>query len=85
MSIFSQDVFERAVKTFAQTLVAFFVGNVTILNANWVQILSVAGTAALISILTSLASSTLGGGPSASTAHGVRSLAKQNEELHRTL
>lgn len=78
MSVFSQDVFERAIKTFAQALLAFFVGNMTILNVNWPQILAVAGTAALVSVLTSLAGATFGGADSASAAHGVRQLAKRN-------
>lgn len=68
------DVFERAVKTFAQALLACFVGNVTILNADWAQTLAVAGTAALISVLTSLATATFSGtdSPSMVKAPGAR-------------
>lgn len=51
---------ERAVKTFAQSLVALFVAGVTILTIDWQQALAVAGTAALVSVLTSIASTRLG-------------------------
>lgn len=53
-------VAERAVKTFAEALVALFVAGITILNIDWVQALSVAGTAALVSVLTSIASVPVG-------------------------
>ena len=43
---------ERAVKTFAQSLVALFAEGVTILNIDWQQGLAVAATAALVSVLT---------------------------------
>ena len=51
---------ERAVKTFAQSLVALFAAGVTILNIDWQQGLAVAATAALVSVLTSIASVRLG-------------------------
>lgn len=51
---------ERAVKTFAQSLVALFAAGVTILNIDWQQGLAVAATAALVSVLTSVASVRLG-------------------------
>ena len=51
---------ERAVKTFAQSLVALFVAGVTILNIDWQQGLAVAATAAVVSVLTSVASVRLG-------------------------
>lgn len=47
---------ERAVKTFAQVLVAMFTVGVTVLSVDWVDALAVSGTAALVSILTSVAS-----------------------------
>lgn len=53
-------VAERAIKTFAQSLVALFIGGVTILTIDWQQALAVAGTAAVVSVLTSLASTRLG-------------------------
>jgi hypothetical protein len=57
---------ERAVKTFAQALVALFVAGVTVLNVDWQQALAVSATAALVSVLTSIASVRLGSfeGPS---------------------
>ena len=51
---------ERAVKTFAQALVALFVAGVTVLTIDWQQGLAVAATAALVSILTSIASARIG-------------------------
>ena len=51
---------ERAVKTFAQSLVALFVAGVTVLTLDWQQALAVSATAALVSILTSVASLRLG-------------------------
>jgi hypothetical protein len=57
---------ERAVKTFAQALVALLVAGVTVLTIDWQQGLAVAGTAAVVSVLTSVASVRLGSfeGPS---------------------
>jgi hypothetical protein len=57
---------ERAVKTFAQTLVAL-IGTtaVTIVDLDWMQMLGVSATATLLSVLTSLASANFGStGPS---------------------
>lgn len=51
---------ERAVKTFAQSLVALFVAGVTVLTIDWQQALAVAATAAVVSVLTSVASVRLG-------------------------
>ena len=48
-------VLERGVKTFAQSLIASFGVGVTLLNADWVGVLAVAGTATFLSVLTSLA------------------------------
>lgn len=64
MSIFSRAFIvaagERALKTFAQALVAVFAAGVTILDIDWMQSIAVAGTAALLSILTSVASNNVG-------------------------
>ena len=51
---------ERAVKTFAQSLVALFVAGVTVLTIDWQQALAVSATAAVVSVLTSIASVRLG-------------------------
>jgi len=55
---------ERAVKTAAQAAVALIgTGAVGITSLDWVQIASIAATAAVVSILTSLASDRLGSQP----------------------
>jgi len=63
---FGLAVLERALKTFAQALIAVFAaGAVTVLDVNWNQALAVSGTAALISVLTSIVSANIGNsGPS---------------------
>lgn len=53
---FYQDLAERAVKTFAQALLGVFVAGVTIMSVDWVDALAIGATAALISVLTSVAS-----------------------------
>lgn len=58
---------ERAVKTFVQTLVALLGTNeMGVITVDWAQALSVAGSATLLSFLTSLASANFGSttGPS---------------------
>lgn len=59
---------ERAVKTFAQALVAVFLGDsaLSVISVDWTSAGAVAGTAALVSVLTSVASGTVGpeGSPS---------------------
>ena len=60
---------ERAVKTFAQTLIALIgTGAVGIMDLDWAQMLSVSATATLLSILTSIASSNFGAHPGPSLA-----------------
>ena len=55
--LFLQAMLERALKTFAQTLLALFTGNQTnVLNVNWGQSLAVAASAALFSVLSSVIS-----------------------------
>lgn len=60
------DTAERAIKTIAQTLVALLTadGAFDLLSVDWGQMLSIAGLAGVISILTSIASA--GSGNSAS-------------------
>lgn len=51
------DATERAAKTFAQALLSvFIVSGVTVLNADWLTALATAGTAVLVSVLTSIVS-----------------------------
>ena len=56
---------ERSIKTFAQTLAALLVADGTgLLDSQWVPRLSVAGMAALVSVLTSIGSDSItGNGP----------------------
>jgi len=59
--LFWQSTLERAVKTFAQTLVALLsVNGIGLVDAPWVTALSAAGMAALLSVLTSIASERVG-------------------------
>ncbi len=61
-------LFERAIKTFAQALAALLVADGTgILETNWGDNLSVSGMAALVSVLTTVAS-----GVATGTASAVR-------------
>lgn len=53
---FWQDTAERAIKTAAQAILAVFVAGVTILSVDWVDTLAIGATAALVSVLTSIAS-----------------------------
>jgi hypothetical protein len=57
---------ERSAKTFCQTAAALLTGTVTgLLDVDWVQLASVSGLAALVSVLTSVASGAVtGDGPS---------------------
>lgn len=56
-----KDIAERAVKTFAQSLVAVGLAGATdLLSVDWVNALSIAGLATLVSVLTSIASSKIG-------------------------
>ena len=48
-------VLERAVKTFAQALLAVLTTGTVVWDLDWVQALGIAGTAVLISVLTSIA------------------------------
>jgi len=56
--LFWKDAAERAVKTFAQTLVSLLTaaGLTTVLAVNWPLFLGTAALAALVSVLTSVAS-----------------------------
>jgi hypothetical protein len=52
---------ERAVKTFAQTLLAVLTaGHVGLLDVPWSAVLSAAGLAALLSVLTSVSTANIG-------------------------
>lgn len=57
---FWTDTAERAVKTFAQSLLAVFTAGVTIISVDWREALAIGATAALVSVLTSVASTSNG-------------------------
>lgn len=50
----AKDIIRRALRTFVQTLAGFFIGNVTVFDADWRMMLTVSGTAALASVANSL-------------------------------
>ena len=74
---------ERAVKTFAQAEAALLVADGTdVLNTDWRQSLSAAAMAAVISLLTSVASSAAtGDGPSLTEAETLKQ-SRPYEEPH---
>lgn len=57
---FWKAAFERAIKTAAQAAIALFAAGVTILDIDWRQGAAVVGTAALLSLLSSIASDKVG-------------------------
>jgi hypothetical protein len=67
---FWKDTAERSVKTFAQTLVALWTvsGPLDIVSVDWKASLGVAVGAAVVSVLTSLASSQVGPNPGSPSA-----------------
>lgn len=70
--LFWKDAVERAVKTFAQALLALFTGGQTgVLDVDWGQSFSVAGLAAAVSVLTSIVSSQAGPDGGASLVVGA--------------
>lgn len=54
---FARDAIERAVRTFAQSLLATLALATGLFDASWGESLSVAGLAALLSVLTSVVAS----------------------------
>lgn len=61
MKAFIKDMAERAIKTFAQTAAASLsIEGLAFEDVNWVHILSVAGMAALLSVLMSIGSYNFG-------------------------
>lgn len=61
MKEFIKDVIERAVKTFCQVMLGFIgVDGIALGDINWGKAVSIAGAAALASVLTSIASYNIG-------------------------
>lgn len=72
VTTFAVDTTERAVKTFAQALAAYFgAGAINVLSADWGEALTVSVTAAFLSALSSLASLKLGHKGTASATDAV--------------
>lgn len=65
---------ERAIKTFAQAAVAMLTGGAMgIVDVDWLNVLSVSALAAVVSVLTSIASAPAGGdGPSLTSAEVLK-------------
>lgn len=68
-TVFWKDAAERAVKTFAQALVAVLAVSTTITEVDWPTALGTAGLAALVSLLTSIAGTTTADRGTASLVH----------------
>lgn len=65
--LFWIDAAERAIKTFAQAAVAILTADaVGLIGVDYIQLLSIAGLAAVVSLLTSVASGSTGATDSAS-------------------
>lgn len=70
---FWKDAIERAIKTVAQAMVAMLTADATgILAVNWVEVLSVAGLAGAVSLLTSIGTAQSTGEDSASLVKEVQ-------------
>jgi hypothetical protein len=78
-TVFLKDAAERAIKTFAQTLLSA-VGTGAVLPAvtdvDWTQGAAIGATAAIISILTSIVTSGIGNNGTASVVHEVVNVEK---------
>lgn len=71
--LFLRSLLERAVKTFAQTLLALLAADaVNVLEVPWSAVLPVALGAAMISVLTSVASAPFGDSASPSLVPGEK-------------
>lgn len=70
-SVFLKDMGERAVRVFAASLLGAFTASETVATIHWPAVLAVAGTAVLISVLTSLVSIPISGSQTASLIPAV--------------
>lgn len=79
-STYARDVLERAVKTAAQSAVGVLgAGALGVLDVDWANTGSIAGLAALLSILTSIASNGFGLGVKDGTASMVPTIINADE------
>lgn len=73
--MFWSDAAERAIKTVAQTMVAMLTAGATgLLAVDWVNLLSVAGLAGFVSVLTSIGSAAKAGTDTASLVVDTKEL-----------
>ena len=70
MKKFIKDMLERAIKTAAQVAIATIGTSVTLGEVNWLVVASTVGLATVLSILSSLASRSIGDSDSASLIKG---------------
>ncbi|KST89900.1 holin [Lactococcus lactis] len=82
MKTFFKDLTERAIKTFAQAMIgALGAGATGLIGVDWIQALSIAGFATLISILTSIGSLTIGD----DTASLVKTNVEIQPDIHKDM
>jgi len=66
-----KDAAERAIKTFAQTLLSLMTLGTAITDVNWGSALAISGTAVVVSFLTSVLSAGIGNSGTASLTSAV--------------
>jgi hypothetical protein len=80
---FLLDLTERAIKTFAQAVLATFgAGALNVLHADWGNALALGAGASVLSVLTSLVSIKLGGNGTASATDAVVTTAYADAVAH---
>lgn len=67
-----RDTAERVIRTFAATLAAFFVGDITVINVDYTRALGLSGTAALVTLLLSVAAGSAGVRGTAAFTNAIR-------------
>lgn len=79
--LFWQDAIERAIKTIAQTMVAMMTAGATgLLDVDYMNVLSVAGLAGVVSVLTSIGSAARAGTDTASLTVDTKPLTSVNKK-----
>lgn len=79
METFLKDMAERAIKTFAQAAIAALGAGATgLIGIDWINVLSIAGFATLVSILTSIVSTKIGDSDTASAVNSTENKVEEN-------